>query len=143
MLLAGVYVELLGERQATLVFAGNGAPGPCGRRPAGPRSGRRRCPPCCSREEEIAHREFVKTLGRSRCGCSIWARRSGEVGLRSFGPDPTYVYVRLECRRVAPTSSCTMPGSVMAWPASGTMRSSASGQTRVRSQAFFTGVTTS
>ena len=37
----------------------------------------------------------------------------------------------------------TMPGSVMAWPASGTMRRSASGQARFRSQAFFTGVTTS
>ena len=28
------------------------------------------------------------------------------------------------------TSSCTMPASVMAWPASGTMRRSASGQAR-------------
>ena len=35
-------------------------------------------------------------------------------------------------RRVAATSSCTMPGSVMAWPASGTMRRSACGQARVQ-----------
>ena len=46
-------------------------------------------------------------------------------------------------RRVATRSSCTMPGSVMAWPASATMRRSACGQARQRSQAFLTGVTTS
>ena len=34
--------------------------------------------------------------------------------------------------RVAETSSSTIPGSVMAWPASPTMRSSASGQARVQ-----------
>ena len=50
---------------------------------------------------------------------------------------------RLAWRRVAPTSSWITPGSVMAWPASATMRKSASGQTRDKSHAFLTGVTTS
>ena len=36
-----------------------------------------------------------------------------------------------------------MPGSLIAWPASATMRNSAPGHTAFRSQAFFTGVTTS
>jgi DNA polymerase III subunit epsilon len=63
LLLAGVYVELLGERQAALVFGGGGALGMARatvgqalRRPAP-------LPPLLSREEESAHREFVKTLG--------------------------------------------------------------------------------
>jgi regulator of protease activity HflC (stomatin/prohibitin superfamily) len=50
---------------------------------------------------------------------------------------------RLAWRRVAPMSSWITPGSVMAWPASATMRKSASGQARDKSQAFLTGVTTS
>ena len=37
-------------------------------------------------------------------------------------------------------SASTMPGSVMAWPLSGTMTSSASGQTLCKSQAIVTGV---
>jgi DNA polymerase-3 subunit epsilon len=63
MLLAGVYVELLGERQTTLVFAGNGAQamarGSTGRAAQRPAP----LPPLLSAEEEIAHLEFVKTLG--------------------------------------------------------------------------------
>ena len=43
-------------------------------------------------------------------------------------------------RSVAATSSWTMPGSLIAWPLSGTMRRSASGQARCRSQAILTGV---
>jgi DNA polymerase-3 subunit epsilon len=63
MLLAGVYVELLGERQAALVFGVNGAAGavrvqaaPAIRRPES-------LPPLLTLEEEGAHLEFVKTLG--------------------------------------------------------------------------------
>jgi DNA polymerase-3 subunit epsilon len=64
MLLASVYVELLGERQAALVFGGNGAAGVARgvqvaqaiRRPDP-------LPALLSPEEEAAHLEFVKTLG--------------------------------------------------------------------------------
>ena len=63
MLLASVYVELLGERQTALVFGGNGAAGvtltqtaPAIRRP-------QPLPPLLSLEEEAAHLEFIKTLG--------------------------------------------------------------------------------
>ena len=63
-------------------------------------------------------------------------RQRGQLGERRLHP--------LAAKpRVAAISSCTMPGSVMAWPASGTTRRSASGQARFRSKAFFTGVTTS
>jgi DNA polymerase-3 subunit epsilon len=75
MLLAGVYVELLGERQATLVFAGNGAAsmtrasaGRAATRPAP-------LPPLLSAEEEAAHREFVKTLGAE----AVWLQYMGEA----------------------------------------------------------------
>ena len=69
LLLAGVYVELLGERQATLVFAGAGgaqamaraAAAPAARRPAP-------LPPMLTAVEEAAHRAFVKTLG----GEPVW-----------------------------------------------------------------------
>ena len=44
---------------------------------------------------------------------------------------------------VAVISSWTVPGSVMAWPARGTMRKCASGQAATRSQAFCSGVITS
>jgi DNA polymerase-3 subunit epsilon len=64
MLLAGVYVELLGERQAALVFDGRSAresavrlgPGKAAQRPA-PR------PSLLSAEDEAAHRAFVASLG--------------------------------------------------------------------------------
>ena len=63
-LLAGVYVELLGERQAALAFDGRGAregtvrtgPGKAAQRPA-PR------PSLLSAEDEAAHRAFVASLG--------------------------------------------------------------------------------
>jgi len=46
-------------------------------------------------------------------------------------------------RRVAMTSSWIIPGSVMAWPASGIILRSAAGQRFFKSQAFLSGVTTS
>jgi DNA polymerase III subunit epsilon len=64
MLLASVYVELLGERQATLVFGGNGTAG-IARGPDVAQAIRRPAPlpSLLSAEEETAHLEFVKTLG--------------------------------------------------------------------------------
>jgi DNA polymerase-3 subunit epsilon len=64
MLLAGVYVELLGERQAALAFDGRNVrestvrtgPGKAARRPAP-------LPSLLSAEDEAAHREFVASLG--------------------------------------------------------------------------------
>jgi DNA polymerase-3 subunit epsilon len=64
LLLAAVYVELLGERQATLALEAfapsNRAPGAgtsiAPTRPAP-------LPPRIAREDEIRHREFIKTLG--------------------------------------------------------------------------------
>lgn len=74
-LLAGVYVELLGERQATLVFGGNGAAGAV-RIAAGQALQRPvPLPPLLSAEEELAHREFVKTLGAE----AVWLQYLGEV----------------------------------------------------------------
>jgi DNA polymerase-3 subunit epsilon len=75
MLLAGVYVELLGERQATLVFSGNGAAGAI--RAAAGRALQRSTPlpPLLSAEDEIAHSEFVKTLGAE----AVWLQYLGEV----------------------------------------------------------------
>jgi DNA polymerase-3 subunit epsilon len=63
LLLAGVYVELLGERQATLVFAGAGAQAMA--RAAAARAAPRPAPlpPLLTADEEAAHRAFVKTLG--------------------------------------------------------------------------------
>ena len=63
VLLAGVYVELLGERQAALVFAGNSAQAVA--RGSVVRAAQRAAPlpPLLSAEDEIAHLEFVKTLG--------------------------------------------------------------------------------
>jgi DNA polymerase-3 subunit epsilon len=74
LLLANVYVELLGERQATLGLAQS----------AGGSSGKRRTtaldrravtrpaplPPRLSAEDEAAHRAFVETLGAS----ALWRR---------------------------------------------------------------------
>jgi DNA polymerase-3 subunit epsilon len=75
MLLAGVYVELLGERQATLVFGGNGVAGAV--RTATGRALQRPAPlaPLLSAEDEFAHREFVKTLGAE----AVWSQYLGEV----------------------------------------------------------------
>jgi DNA polymerase-3 subunit epsilon len=64
LLLASVYVELLGERQAALVFGGNGAAGVARAIHAGAAAVRPApLPPALSAEEEAAHLEFVKTLG--------------------------------------------------------------------------------
>ncbi|MBO0766471.1 MAG: DNA polymerase III subunit epsilon [Hyphomicrobiaceae bacterium] len=75
MLLASVYVELLGERQATLVFSSNGASG--GVRMAADRTPRRPVPlpALLSAEEEAAHREFVKTLGAE----VVWLKYLGDM----------------------------------------------------------------
>jgi DNA polymerase-3 subunit epsilon len=76
MLLAGVYVELLGERQATLVFGGNGAAGAA--RMADGRAALQRpapLPPLLSVEDELAHREFVKTLGAD----AVWLQYFAEA----------------------------------------------------------------
>ncbi len=64
MLLAGVYVELLGERQAALAFASRGGPERTIR--TGPAQARRRSAPIpslLSAEDEAAHRNFVASLG--------------------------------------------------------------------------------
>ena len=63
MLLAGVYVELLGERQATLGFNGYASAemAHARARKAAPRPAP--LPSRLTEAEEAAHREFVKTLG--------------------------------------------------------------------------------
>jgi DNA polymerase-3 subunit epsilon len=64
MLLANVYVELLGERQATLGLHGtNGAETRAARRSTGARQRPTPLPSRLSAEAENAHREFVQTLG--------------------------------------------------------------------------------
>jgi len=63
MLLASVYVELLGERQAALVFGGNGAAGVARAQAVQAIRRPEPLPPLLSPEEEAAHLEFVKTLG--------------------------------------------------------------------------------
>jgi DNA polymerase-3 subunit epsilon len=75
LLLAGVYVELLGERQATLVFAGNSAQAMA--RAAAGRGAQRPTPlpSLLSEAEELAHREFVKTLGAE----PLWLQYLGEA----------------------------------------------------------------
>jgi DNA polymerase-3 subunit epsilon len=74
MLLAGVYVELLGERQATLGL--NGERGTEGFGLARVVKAEQRPLPLPSRlseEAEAAHREFVKTLGSN----SLWLQHGG------------------------------------------------------------------
>src|SRR5262249_25321610 len=71
LLLAGVYVELLGERQATLGFGGQGeAHASIELRivPARPRP--QPLPSRLMAAGEAAHREFVKTLGPK----ALWLR---------------------------------------------------------------------
>ena len=87
LLLADVYVELLGERQASL---GLGAVGAAGRgagvaaRGAGRATAAkvrpRVLPPVLTAEDEAAHAEFVKTLG----GNAVWLRGSGWGAARAF-----------------------------------------------------------
>jgi DNA polymerase-3 subunit epsilon len=71
LLLASVYVELLGERQATLSLGSQTQVGTTARTPV--RTARQRPEPLAPRltpETEAAHREFVKTLGRD----AVWLR---------------------------------------------------------------------
>jgi DNA polymerase-3 subunit epsilon len=76
MLLAGVYVELLGERQATLVFAGSSGVQGMARVSAGQSAQRPApLPPLLSPEDETAHREFIKTLGAE----PVWLQYLGEA----------------------------------------------------------------
>ena len=74
LLLAGVYVELLGERQAALAFTGSSSQ-TMARASAG-RAAQRPAPlaPLLTEEDEAAHREFVKTLG----GKPMWLQYLGE-----------------------------------------------------------------
>jgi DNA polymerase-3 subunit epsilon len=71
MLLANVYVELLGERQATLGLGGqNGEETAAHLRIAPARQRPQPLPPRLPEEAEQAHREFVKTLGPK----ALWLR---------------------------------------------------------------------
>jgi DNA polymerase-3 subunit epsilon len=72
-LLAGVYVELLGERQAALVFGGSGGTGVTMPRLAQTIQRPKPLPALLSPEEEAAHLEFVKTLG----GEPVWLEYLG------------------------------------------------------------------
>jgi DNA polymerase-3 subunit epsilon len=65
MLLAGVYVELLGERQAALVFDGRRGPESMVRAGPGKAAAQRPAPlpPRLSAEDEAAHLQFVRNLG--------------------------------------------------------------------------------
>ena len=78
LLLAGVYVELLGERQATLELAAAGRPG--GRaRSAVKVAAKPRPEPLAPRltaDDETRHAAFVETLGEN----SIWKRLRGTIG---------------------------------------------------------------
>jgi DNA polymerase-3 subunit epsilon len=75
LLLAGVYVELLGERQATLVFGGNGAAGVARTQASIAVSRPAPLPPLLTAEEESAHRELVNTLGPQ----AVWLQYLGEM----------------------------------------------------------------
>jgi len=77
LLLAGVYVELLGERQATLGLGGQGRTETAVQlRATRARSRPQPLPPRLPAEGEAAHREFVKSLGPK----ALW--------LRFMRPDP-------------------------------------------------------
>lgn len=75
MLLAGVYVELLGERQAALVFGGTDGTGVPMARVARAIQRPEPLPALLSPEEEAAHLEFLKTLG----GEPVWLEYLGGV----------------------------------------------------------------
>jgi len=71
LLLAGVYVELLGERQATLGLGGqNGSESTVRTRATAARQRPQPLPPRLSPEGEEAHSAFVKTLGEK----ALWLR---------------------------------------------------------------------
>ena len=85
VLLANVYVELLGERQATLGLGGQSAEQSNARARSGP--ARQRPQPLPSRLSEItaaAHRQFVKTLGPN----AIWKRFFGTDTPQTVAADP-------------------------------------------------------
>ena len=74
-LLAGVYVELLGEKQATLELARNaGAVASAIRVTRGARQRPVALPSRLSAEDEAAHRAFVETLGAN----AIWRKSPGD-----------------------------------------------------------------
>jgi len=76
MLLAGVYVELLGERQAALVFNGRSGAEGTERADAGKAMQRPMAlPSMLSAEDEAAHREFVKSLGPN----AVWVQYLSEA----------------------------------------------------------------
>ena len=76
MLLANVYVELLGERQATLGLGGQaGTDRAVLRRSAAARQRPQPLPSRLAADAEVAHRAFVRTLG----GSALWLRFIGEA----------------------------------------------------------------
>ena len=75
MLLAGVYVELLGERQATLGLGGQSGRRPRVQRGAAAQPRPQPLPSRLSTEAELAHRDFVKTLGAK----PLWLEFMGEA----------------------------------------------------------------
>ena len=84
LLLANVYVELLGERQATLGLGGQGGAEAAvqlrvASRPAAAAS---LCRPGSREAGELAHREFVKTLGPK----ALWLRFMRKGSLASAEP---------------------------------------------------------
>jgi len=74
MLLASVYVELLGERQAALAFNGaSAAEGAISRADAGKAAQRAAAlPSLLSADDEVAHREFVSNLGANALWLRYW-----------------------------------------------------------------------
>jgi DNA polymerase-3 subunit epsilon len=76
MLLASVYVELLGERQATLGLAGKGAAqSSVNARRRAAKSRPNPLPSTLTEEVERAHAEFVKTLGEN----ALWLQFMAEA----------------------------------------------------------------
>ncbi len=80
LLLADVYIDLLGERQAALGLADRGgvgakARGIAGRRGTSAKQRRKPLPPRLTTQDKIRHAEFVDTLGDK----SIWKARVGSV----------------------------------------------------------------
>jgi len=73
MLLAGVYVELLGERQATLGLNGHASADIARVRTVKAAQRPEPLPPRLTDADEIAHREYVKTLGAN----ALWRQVEG------------------------------------------------------------------
>jgi DNA polymerase-3 subunit epsilon len=85
LLLAAVYVELLGERQASLVLAGNEAQSTRTSRGARPESKMRPepLPSRLSADEVKAHAAFVETLGAN----ALWRKYLPEQESAGAKPD--------------------------------------------------------